>query len=139
MTGTAEHYDVIVAGGGSAGVAAAVGAARMGARTLLVERYGFLGGAATNAMVLTYCGFFTGGADPVRTVGGVGWELVQRLARMGMDTTPVRSKSGNVIINHWQASLPETPFGGVKDSGQGREGGIEGLEAFQTVKYVSQA
>ena len=50
-----------------------------------------------------------------------------------------RVESGNVIINHWQASLPETPFGGVKDSGQGREGGIEGLEAFQTVKYVSQA
>ncbi|PYB72294.1 NAD-dependent succinate-semialdehyde dehydrogenase [Rhizobium wuzhouense] len=48
-------------------------------------------------------------------------------------------ESGNVIINHWQASLPETPFGGLKDSGQGREGGIEGLEAFQTVKYVSQA
>jgi succinate-semialdehyde dehydrogenase / glutarate-semialdehyde dehydrogenase len=48
-------------------------------------------------------------------------------------------ESGSVIINHWQASLPETPFGGVKDSGQGREGGIEGLEAFQTVKYVSQA
>ncbi|MGP4689236.1 NAD-dependent succinate-semialdehyde dehydrogenase [Agrobacterium pusense] len=50
-----------------------------------------------------------------------------------------RVESGNVVINHWQASLPETPFGGIKDSGQGREGGIEGLEAFQTVKYVSQA
>ncbi len=93
-----EHYDVIIAGGGSAGVAAAVGAARMGARTLLVERYGFLGGAATNSMVLTYCGFFTSGAKPVRTVGGVGWELVRRLADMGIDTTPTRSKSGNQII-----------------------------------------
>jgi succinate-semialdehyde dehydrogenase/glutarate-semialdehyde dehydrogenase len=45
---------------------------------------------------------------------------------------------GNVVVNHWQASLPETPFGGYKDSGVGSEGGIEGLQEFQTVKYVSQ-
>jgi succinate-semialdehyde dehydrogenase/glutarate-semialdehyde dehydrogenase len=47
-------------------------------------------------------------------------------------------EAGNVILNHWQASLPETPFGGYKDSGIGLEGGIEGLQAFQNVKYVSQ-
>ncbi|MBI5133042.1 MAG: NAD-dependent succinate-semialdehyde dehydrogenase [Rhodopseudomonas palustris] len=47
--------------------------------------------------------------------------------------------AGNVIVNHWQASLPETPFGGIRDSGMGLEGGIEGLQAFQTVKYVSQS
>lgn len=47
-------------------------------------------------------------------------------------------QSGNVIVNHWQASLPETPFGGYRDSGIGSEGGIEGLQEFQTTKYVSQ-
>ncbi len=47
-------------------------------------------------------------------------------------------QSGNVIVNHWQASLPETPFGGYKDSGIGSEGGIEGLHEFQTIKYISQ-
>ncbi len=96
-----ERFDVVVAGGGAAGVAAAVGAAQMGARTLLVERYGFLGGAATNALVLSYCGFYTGGsADkaPVRTIGGVGWDLMLRLQQMGFDVAPVRSKSGNQII-----------------------------------------
>ncbi|MGM3253266.1 FAD-dependent oxidoreductase, partial [Escherichia coli] len=63
----AESYDVVVIGGGSAGIAAAVGAARSGARTLLVERYGFLGGAATNASVLSYCGLFAQSAviEPV--------------------------------------------------------------------------
>jgi succinate-semialdehyde dehydrogenase/glutarate-semialdehyde dehydrogenase len=35
-------------------------------------------------------------------------------------------------------SLPETPFGGYKESGVGSEGGVEGLQAFQNVKYVSR-
>lgn len=47
-------------------------------------------------------------------------------------------RAGNVIVNHWQASLPETPFGGHDQSGIGSEGGIEGLHEFQSIKYVSQ-
>lgn len=88
MTSIASYYDVVIAGGGSAGVAAAVGAARCGARTLLIERYGFLGGAATGSNVLTYCGFYRqhGVADPV--VGGVGAELVQLLGSLGQDIEP---------------------------------------------------
>jgi hypothetical protein len=46
-------------------------------------------------------------------------------------------QSGNLVVNHWQASLPETLFGGDNDSGVGSEGGIEGLQEFQTLKYVS--
>jgi succinate-semialdehyde dehydrogenase/glutarate-semialdehyde dehydrogenase len=57
-----------------------------------------------------------------------------RAARLADDVC-----AGNVIINHFQASLPETPFGGVGDSGFGLEGGIEGLEAFRSIKYISQA
>lgn len=49
-----------------------------------------------------------------------------------------RMESGVVCINHCQASLPETPFGGFKDSGLGKEGGIEGLQEFMQIKYVSQ-
>ncbi|WP_144630206.1 NAD-dependent succinate-semialdehyde dehydrogenase [Bordetella genomosp. 13] len=45
-------------------------------------------------------------------------------------------ESGAVCINEWQASLPETPFGGYKDSGLGSEGGIEGLREFMRVKCV---
>lgn len=48
-------------------------------------------------------------------------------------------EAGNLILNHWTVSLPETPFGGVKESGFGTEGGIEGLQAFQNLKYVSEA
>jgi succinate-semialdehyde dehydrogenase / glutarate-semialdehyde dehydrogenase len=45
---------------------------------------------------------------------------------------------GSIAVNHWQASLPETPFGGQKASGFGSEGGVEGLSGFLQVKYVSE-
>ena len=45
------QYDIVVVGGGTAGVAAAVGAAKAGAKTLLVERNAYLGGEATNSGV----------------------------------------------------------------------------------------
>jgi succinate-semialdehyde dehydrogenase/glutarate-semialdehyde dehydrogenase len=46
-------------------------------------------------------------------------------------------EAGNLSINHLVASIAETPFGGVKDSGYGREGGVEGLECYTAVKNVS--
>lgn len=45
-------------------------------------------------------------------------------------------ESGVISINDWQASLPETPFGGVKDSGLGTEGGAEGIHEFLKIKTV---
>jgi succinate-semialdehyde dehydrogenase/glutarate-semialdehyde dehydrogenase len=47
-------------------------------------------------------------------------------------------ESGMVSINHHGLALPEVPFGGVKDSGYGSEGGIEALEAYLNAKFVSQ-
>ncbi|OQB16010.1 MAG: anaerobic glycerol-3-phosphate dehydrogenase subunit B [Firmicutes bacterium ADurb.Bin193] len=52
-------YDVIVVGGGFTGVAAAIAASREGAKALIVERYGFLGGAATNSLVNPFMPYFT--------------------------------------------------------------------------------
>ncbi len=46
---------------------------------------------------------------------------------------------GMVSVNHHGLALPETPFGGVKDSGYGHEGGIEGLAPFLIAKFVTQA
>ena len=48
-------------------------------------------------------------------------------------------QAGMVGINSVAVSTPETPFGGVKDSGYGSEGGIEGLQAYLNTKFISQA
>jgi hypothetical protein len=96
--GRGQHYDVVVVGGGAAGIAAAVGARRAGARTLLVEHYGFLGGAATNANVLSYCGFYTRSDERRRVVGGAGARVLDALAELGFDVAPIRAPSGNWIV-----------------------------------------
>jgi hypothetical protein len=98
MTKTVQKYDVVVVGAGAGGIAAAVGAARTGARTLVVERYGFMGGAATNAQVLAYCGFFARGETARQMVSGVGQDLLLELKALGVDIAPIVSKSGYWII-----------------------------------------
>lgn len=100
MTHNTATYDVVVVGGGSGGVAAAAGAAKAGARTLLVERYGFLGGSATNAGVLAYCGLFIQGATrPIRVVEGIANDTLANLVELGIDVTPRQSPStGNWVL-----------------------------------------
>jgi succinate-semialdehyde dehydrogenase/glutarate-semialdehyde dehydrogenase len=48
-------------------------------------------------------------------------------------------EAGMVGLNNLAVSTPETPFGGVKESGHGQEGGAEGLHAYQNIKFVSEA
>ncbi|MBV8491666.1 MAG: FAD-dependent oxidoreductase [Candidatus Eremiobacteraeota bacterium] len=88
-----HEYDVLVVGGGNAGCAAAIAAARHGAKTLLVERYGFLGGTATAAMVGPWMTFHSGRE---RIVGGIAQEIVERLVRMGGSPGHVRDSSDYV-------------------------------------------
>lgn len=74
------EYDVVVCGGGPAGFIAAIAAARNGARTALVERYGFLGGMATMGYVNPVSVFTYNNSQ---VVGGIPWEFVQKLENMG--------------------------------------------------------
>jgi len=69
--------DVLVAGGGSAGCVAAIAAARTGARVLLVERHGSLGGIGTSVLD-TFYGFYTPGPN-TKVVGGIAQEVVDAL------------------------------------------------------------
>src|SRR5512133_3976 len=77
-------YEVVVLGGGPAGIAAAVSAARAGRSTLLVERYGFLGGMGTAAGVTNFCGLHANVHGEVRqVVHGVADDLLGRIAALG--------------------------------------------------------
>ena len=82
MSSTPIHCDVLVVGGGAAGVAAASAAGCAGARVVLLEHYGFLGGLATAAQVGTICGLYlrdVTGAEAVPVAAGFAQEFASRL------------------------------------------------------------
>ncbi|WP_454633477.1 FAD-dependent oxidoreductase [Bradyrhizobium cenepequi] len=77
------EYEVAVLGGGPAGIAAAVAAARAGRRTLLIERYGFLGGMGTAAGVTNFCGLHANvHGEAHRVVQGIASDLLDRIDRL---------------------------------------------------------
>src|SRR5512137_1887366 len=79
-----RDVDVIVVGGGPAGLAAAIASARRGARTLLVERFGYLGGTATASLMACINGFRNQvEPDATQTVRGIAEEIVLRLKDVG--------------------------------------------------------
>jgi hypothetical protein len=100
MSTTTLTCDVLVIGGGAAGVAAATAAGRAGARVVLLERYGFLGGLATTAQVGTICGLYlrdTTGAVATPVAGGFANEFASRLQQAG-STKPLRVDQGLWVL-----------------------------------------
>jgi hypothetical protein len=90
--------DVLVLGGGPAGIAAAVTAARAGASTMLVERYGFLGGAGTASMVSNFCGLFAHDAagEISQVTHGIADEILARLSARDALAQPMSSRRFSV-------------------------------------------
>ena len=100
MNGESErtHYDVIVAGGGLAGLCAAVGAARAGADTLLIEKAPCAGGIATNSLEPSICNFFRNRSGEF-VLQGAPLELIGRLADKGAASPRWADHRGHIIFD----------------------------------------
>jgi glycine/D-amino acid oxidase-like deaminating enzyme len=94
--------DVLVVGGGPAGIAAAACAARHGARTLLIERYGFLGGMGTAGGVTNFAGLYgKRDGEIVQLVHGVVDELLERIQRLGGLNAPQDGLQGRIRVRSY--------------------------------------
>ncbi len=91
-----KRYDIIVAGGGCAGFTAAIQAARLGAKTLLIERNGMCGGIMTVGGNNEIGQFW---ADGKQVIKGIGYELVERLAEIDGAQLPSTIAPGRP---HWE-------------------------------------
>ncbi|WP_213583052.1 FAD-dependent oxidoreductase [Paenibacillus sp. J2TS4] len=89
-----QHYDVAVLGGGPAGITAALSAARAGARTIIVERYGYLGGMSTLAMVYPWMTFHAPSGEQV--IHGTAQEIVDQLIKRKASPGHLRDTIGFV-------------------------------------------
>ncbi len=102
------EWDVLV-GGGPAGIAAAVSAARLGARTLLLERYGFLGGMGTAGGVTNFAGLYgTRGGHMQQLVGakpgGVVHDLLAGIAALGGLNQPQDGMQGRIRVRSYDVA-----------------------------------
>lgn len=103
LNGRQTNPDVVVVGGGMAGVSAAVGASRQGASVLVVEKYGFFGGMAYAAMVSTFCGLFYRSTSEIKwAVKGFAHSIASELA--------ARCKMEPLIYKEGLCFLPYDPF-----------------------------
>jgi hypothetical protein len=102
LTPLIDGYDVVIAGAGTAGVVAAIAAVRNGARVLLLERGGFIGGHIAGQLLEHSAGWFD--AHGTRIVGGMPQELVDRLVAAGASPGHIRDDTGytryRMPVNH---------------------------------------
>ena len=96
-TEVVAEVEILIIGGGPSGIAAATAAARCGARVMLLEKYGFLGGMGTAAMVTNFCGLHASINGSVKQiVRGVADDILERLDNLDglREPHPVKAKGG---------------------------------------------
>ena len=95
-----EYFvDVLVAGGGTSGVSAAIGASQAGANVMLIERNAYLGGEGAHAGVGALCAVYTCGDNPVKCVAGVCDLVLDELHKLSPNSTEtIISAAGNKNI-----------------------------------------
>jgi len=99
------EFDVVVVGGGPAGLAASTSAARHGAKVLLVERYGFLGGMGTAGGVTNFAGLYGRQNGEMRqVVHGVVDDLLERMAALGGLNAPQDGMQGRIRVQSYDIS-----------------------------------
>jgi len=101
-----DEVDVVVVGGGPAGVAAAIAAGRSGAKTVLIERYGYLGGMATGGLVILIPHLSDGTKE--RQVLGICQEMIDRLDALDAVIHPRYEDLGSTdpkLVNKWKEYL----------------------------------
>lgn len=99
------EYEVVVVGGGPAGVMAAAAAAASGRSTLLIERYGFLGGAGTMGGLSTFCGLHARiHGEDARVIRGLTDNLLDRLAGMDALSAPHMSVDNRIMAQAFDIS-----------------------------------
>src|ERR1035437_921308 len=107
--------DVVVVGGGPGGHSAAVAAARNGARTVLVERYGHLGGMATGGIVIQIPHMSDGGKEP--QIAGLCQEWLDRLDVIGGALHPRMADLGSTdpaLVKKWQRFMGNVNKGRIE-------------------------
>ncbi|CAN5609890.1 FAD-dependent oxidoreductase [soil metagenome] len=151
-----EPWDVIVIGGGPAGCTAAASAAREGARTLLIEVSGVLGGSGTNALVPAWCPF----SDKEKVIYRGLAERVLTECKSGMPHVPkdqvdwvpidpeqlkriydnlVTSSGASILFNTFLAAVEMTESGEVSKIIVSNKGGLSALEAKVFVDCTGDA
>ncbi len=93
-----KSVDVVVAGGGVSGFCAAIAAARAGAKTLLIERAGWVGGYLDSGWGAGTVGYVFNDSDGNIIMKGICWELLERLAKLGAAMPPMKRR---FLVNTW--------------------------------------